>query len=173
MSSWAFNLRTRCNDSSDSEDGEDAPSGHVTEERQFMQDAENMVKRDEGVAHKKTPWSIAKFNAATRQPGTQISKKSTTKRRGSKPATQMKVNLGSLIARNKSKSSNSVKDSSAVSYLPNRPFRPVSYANSSPLRPPAAAEASHKPMSSPIRPCNTFLSGVAMPKLTNNFQPML
>lgn len=110
-----------------------------------------------------TPWSIVKFNAATRQLGVQVSKKSTTKRRGSKPAARMKGNIGSPLLATKAKlrsNSHPVKVSSTMPYLLNRPFRVVVYTNSSPLRPTAAAEASYRPMSFPIHPCITSLSCV-------------
>jgi hypothetical protein len=62
---WAFNLRTRQLNDSDSEDGDGACPDKISDDKQFLNDID-LSSRPETAQYKPNPWSIAKVNAASR-----------------------------------------------------------------------------------------------------------
>ncbi|KAH8824104.1 hypothetical protein DL96DRAFT_1683202 [Flagelloscypha sp. PMI_526] len=188
MSEWTFNHRSGYDDSDSDDDSEKTQMPLISQERRFLEEAENLAKRDQGIKHTTNPWSIARFNAASKQiksskpsqpadpaPLPQIAvAQRFTKRRGNGktvPDSTNKVaqrNIQTMMTRRKSRDKRPLNSSHAP---PSRSTVPRStLAQSSPLRPRPHPLASKVPISSPLS-SNSIIASNSDSRLSNGLMP--
>ncbi|KAH8831050.1 hypothetical protein DL96DRAFT_1811978 [Flagelloscypha sp. PMI_526] len=153
MSEWTFNHRSGYDDSDSDDDFGKTQKPLISQEQRFLEEAENLAKRDQGIKHTTNPWSIARFNAASKQikpskpsqpaeptqlPQIAVAQRFTKRRGNGKtvPDSTNKVaqrNIQTMMTRRKSRDKRPPNSSLAP---PSRSTVPRSaLAQSSPLRP--------------------------------------